>query len=250
MQLKTVSKSSPQMRTPSIGNLTIHSSPQVMLVHLVAKPIPLVLQITGQEAPQKLVCLGFSLIMSLWGFFEHLLGLDELQLVGLLILLGTQTLGLFSRVLANLSTVLASFLHCTSSPFCSMRHRTAATYVRQSLVFHREKMVIPLGSLTFILSKDSLVVTRSIGGTYRIGEQLLSCPFLHLESSNPLGLLKTVVILACCQIDVPSMSLLNLNLGGTRRDQLACMVALEKLQRAKVLVLDSNILILHVLLFG
>jgi hypothetical protein len=76
----------------SCGYSTIHSSPKVMLVHLAANLVPLGLRVTGQDAPQKLVRLGNSLIMSLLGFMEHLLGLAELQLAGLLILLGTCTL--------------------------------------------------------------------------------------------------------------------------------------------------------------
>jgi hypothetical protein len=72
-----------------------------------------------------------------------------------------------------------------------------------------------------------------------MGGRLLSCPFLHSESFNPLGLMRTVVILACCLSVVPSTNLLNEFLGGTHRNQVACVVALENLQRAKVLVLDS-----------
>jgi hypothetical protein len=64
-----------------------------MLVHLGANPIPLGLRITGQEVPQELVHLGISLVVSLPGFLEHLLGLAELHLAGLQILLGIQTLG-------------------------------------------------------------------------------------------------------------------------------------------------------------
>jgi hypothetical protein len=52
MQLKTVLESSPCAWMPPNGYLTIYSSPQVMLVHLVANAIPLGLQITGQEVPQ------------------------------------------------------------------------------------------------------------------------------------------------------------------------------------------------------
>ncbi len=57
-----------------------------------ANPTPLGLWVTRQEVSQKLVCLGNSLIVSRPGFFDHLLSLAELQLVGLLILLGTCTL--------------------------------------------------------------------------------------------------------------------------------------------------------------
>jgi hypothetical protein len=61
MQLETVSEISPQMRTPSCSYLTIHSSPQVTLVHLAANLILLGLQVTGQEVSQKFVRLGNSL---------------------------------------------------------------------------------------------------------------------------------------------------------------------------------------------
>jgi hypothetical protein len=102
---------------PSCGHLTIHSSPPVMLMHLAADLIPLGLWVTRQEVPRKLVCLGNSLVVSLLGFFEHLLGVKEHQLAGLLVFLGTQTLGPYWLleiiwVLASLSTALASF--CTA----------------------------------------------------------------------------------------------------------------------------------------
>jgi hypothetical protein len=87
MQLETVLEGSSRIQTPSCGHLTIHSSPQVTLVHLAKNLIPLGLQITGQEVPQKLVHLGNSLVVSLPGLFKHLLGLAELQLTGLLIIL-------------------------------------------------------------------------------------------------------------------------------------------------------------------
>ncbi len=89
MQLNTVMKSSPRMQMPSFGHSTIHSIPRVTLMHLAANAIPLGLHITGQEFPQKLVRLSSSLVMSLLGFLEHLLGLNDLQLGGLLLVLGT-----------------------------------------------------------------------------------------------------------------------------------------------------------------
>jgi hypothetical protein len=94
MQLKTELECSPQKQMPSCGHLTIHSSPRVTLVHLVANVIPLGLRITRQEIPQLLIRLGSSLVMSLPSFFEHLLDFSKLQLVGLLVFLGTCTLGL------------------------------------------------------------------------------------------------------------------------------------------------------------
>jgi hypothetical protein len=63
-----------------------------MLVHLAAYPIPLGLLVTGQEVPQKLIGLGNSLVMSLSGFFEHLLGVNDLHLAGHLIFFGGCTL--------------------------------------------------------------------------------------------------------------------------------------------------------------
>ncbi len=87
LQLKTVSESSPRVWMPSFGNITIYSSTQVTLVHLAANAIPLGLRVTRQEVPQKLVRLGNRLVVSLLGFLEHLLGLLNLQLVGLHVIL-------------------------------------------------------------------------------------------------------------------------------------------------------------------
>ncbi len=112
-------------------------------------------------------------------------------------------------------------------------------------VGHVEEGPIGKGSLTFRLSKDSLVVTRSVGETYWMGGQLLICLFSYSESFKLLGLVRMVVILACCQSVVPSTSLLNVDLGGTSRNQVAYVVVLENLQRTKVLVLDSKLPILH-----
>jgi hypothetical protein len=76
---------------------------------------------------------------------------------------------------------------------------------------------------------------------------LLSCLFLHSNSFKPLGLLRTVVILECCQIVVPSTRLfLNIDLSRTCRNQVACVVMLENLQRTKVLGFDSKLPIPHV----
>ncbi len=55
--------------------------------HLATNAIPLGLQVTGQEVPQKLVRLGNYLVVSLLNFLEHLLGLLNLQLAGLHIIL-------------------------------------------------------------------------------------------------------------------------------------------------------------------
>jgi hypothetical protein len=83
VQLKKVLESSPRVWMPSFGNFIVYSSPQVMLVYLVANTIPLGLRITGMEVPQKLVRLGDCLVVSLLGFLEHLLSLLNLHLVGL-----------------------------------------------------------------------------------------------------------------------------------------------------------------------
>jgi hypothetical protein len=66
-----------------------------MLAHLAANLILLGLQVTGQEVLHKLICLGNSLVVSLPGFAEHILGLAKLQLAGLLVFLGACTLGPF-----------------------------------------------------------------------------------------------------------------------------------------------------------
>ncbi len=100
--------------------------------------------------------------------------------------------------------------------------------------------MVPLGSLTFRLSKDSLVVTISLGGTHGVDGWLLSCLFLNSESFKPLGFLKRLVVLACCKSVVPSTSLLKKKNGRTCRNQVACVVALENLQRAIILVLNSK----------
>jgi hypothetical protein len=94
MQLKTVLESSPQTRMPSCGHLTIYSSPRVTLVHLPANLIRLGLWVTRQAVPQLLVHIGNSLVMSLLAFLEHLLGMCNLHLAGLLVILGSHTLGL------------------------------------------------------------------------------------------------------------------------------------------------------------
>ncbi len=91
---------------------------------------------------------------------------------------------------------------------------------------------------------------RFVGGKFGVGGQLLSCPFLHTESFGTLGLLGMVVILASCQSVVPSTILLNADLGGTCRNQVAWVVVLENLQRAKVLILDSKLPIAQVRLVG
>jgi hypothetical protein len=70
MQLKTVLESSPCAWMPPYGHMTVYSSPQVMLMHLVANVIPLGLQITEQEVPQLLLRLGDCLMMLLLGFLE------------------------------------------------------------------------------------------------------------------------------------------------------------------------------------
>ncbi len=67
---------------PTFGHLTIHSSPQVTLVHLVADAIPLGLFDAGQQVPHLLIQLGNCLVVSLLGFLEHLMSLLNLDFVG------------------------------------------------------------------------------------------------------------------------------------------------------------------------
>jgi hypothetical protein len=80
MQLKTASENSPQMQMPFFGHSFIYSYPQVTLVHLTSNTVPLGLCTAIQEVPQKLVRLGSSLVVSLMGFLEHLLGMRNLHL--------------------------------------------------------------------------------------------------------------------------------------------------------------------------
>ncbi len=65
-----------------------------MLMHLVANMVQLGLGlcIARQEVPHKLVRLGNSLAVSLLGFLEHLLGMPNLHLAGLLVILGGRAL--------------------------------------------------------------------------------------------------------------------------------------------------------------
>ena len=67
---------------PPSGLLTIHSSPEVALVHLAANTIPLGLWIAGQEVSQLLVDFGNCLVMSLLEILEQLLGLFNIHLAG------------------------------------------------------------------------------------------------------------------------------------------------------------------------
>jgi hypothetical protein len=85
MQLKTVLEGRPRSWTPTLGHLTIYSSSQVTLVHLVEDAIPLGLCIAGQEVPHLLVRLGDCLVVSLLGILKHLLSLLNLHLVDLTI---------------------------------------------------------------------------------------------------------------------------------------------------------------------
>ncbi len=71
------------MQIAHFGHLTVHSSPQVMLVHLVANTIPLGLRVARQEVPQLLIDFGDCLVVILLGFLEHLLSLLNLRLAGL-----------------------------------------------------------------------------------------------------------------------------------------------------------------------
>jgi hypothetical protein len=57
-------------------------SPQVTLVHLAARAIPLGLCIAGQQVPQLLVRLSDCLVVSLLGLLKHLVSLLNLHLAG------------------------------------------------------------------------------------------------------------------------------------------------------------------------
>ena len=53
----------------------------------------------------------------------------------------------------------------------------------------------PSASLTLSIPVLSLVSSRSVGGTYRIVGRFPKCPFLHLDSFSPSGVLEVVLIL-------------------------------------------------------
>ncbi len=154
----------------------------------------------------------------------------------------------FFNIPASLSTALARFLHCTLSPFLQMGCRIVTTWAGYSSVFPQEEMdmlkTVPLGCLIVRVSCTSLVVTRSVCGTYRTDGWLLSFPFLHSESFSPLGVLRVVLILACCQSVVLSTRFLNKDLSGTCRNPPTCMVAWKKIsQRAKILGPQKHLLV-------
>jgi hypothetical protein len=88
MQLKTVLESGPRVWMPPYGHLTIYSSPRVTLVHLAANKILLGLQVTGKEVSPELICLGNCLAVLLLDFLKNLLGLLDLQFVGLHVIIG------------------------------------------------------------------------------------------------------------------------------------------------------------------
>jgi hypothetical protein len=87
---------------PPLGILTVHSSLQVMLVHLAANAIPLGLGIIRQEISQLLVDFGDCLVMSLLEFLEHLLGLLNIHLAGLNVTVGDVMSGGFLIVLQSI----------------------------------------------------------------------------------------------------------------------------------------------------
>ncbi len=237
MQLKTVLKGSPHSWMPSFGHLYIYSSPRVTLVHLAANAIRLGLHVTGQDVPQKLIRLGNCLVVSLlsmsWvcpvsNLWDSISSLGTLPLV-------PAFFWRFSSVLTSLSTTLASFLHCTLSPFWLMRRRTAMACKRYSLVFPWEKMdmlkMFPLGSLILRLSGASFVVTRSVGGMYRMGGQLLICPFLHSKSFSPLGPFENGTHLGMLPECGTQHKSLERRSWWTHRNQTVCVVAWKKLCR-------------------
>ncbi len=178
--------------------LQFTSTHKVMLVHLAANAIPLGQRITGQEVPQKFIYLGDCLVVNAsWSicwvcpisnFWASTSSLEET------VVLDLAAFWRFFKVVVSLSTALASFLHCTLSPFWLMRPRTATMWARYSLVFPWEKMdmlkMVSLGSLILRLTGASLVVTRSIGRTYWMSGKLLSYHFLALQIFQSLGALE------------------------------------------------------------
>jgi hypothetical protein len=97
-----------------------------------------------------------------------------------------------------------------------------------------------LGSLILRFSDDSLLVIRSVGGGH-ISDGWLTAQlsFLAFQVLLSFGALEDGshfdVLPQCCTQHEFSKEYL----GGTRRNRVAHMVALENLQRGKVLVLDS-----------
>jgi hypothetical protein len=116
---------------------------------------------------------------------------------------------------------------------------------------------VPLGEYGHVedgpIGKHDLhIVPRLLGGHYisRRGIQdrwpIAQLPFLAFGILQSFGALvdsSHFVVLPECHT---STSLLNIDLGRTHRTRVACVVALEILQRAKVLVLDSYVPIPHV----
>jgi hypothetical protein len=99
--------------TPTFSHLTVHSSPQVTLVHLAANTVPLGLHISGQVPPQLLVDLGNYLIVSLLGFLEHLLSLLNLHLAGL-------NLNICQDSVHGPTSGFEEILHCLGLPYGSL----------------------------------------------------------------------------------------------------------------------------------
>jgi hypothetical protein len=82
--------------------------------------------------------------MLLLGFLEHLLGLLDLQLVGLYVIiqqdsvLGPSSLQEILERPSELHNSLTKHPHCTFSPFCLMMQTTATMCARYLLVFPLE----------------------------------------------------------------------------------------------------------------
>jgi hypothetical protein len=204
---------------PTFGHLTVCSSSQVALVHLMAEAIPLGLCITGQEVPQLLIYLDNCLVVSLLGFLEHLLSLLNLYLVGLTINIcqdGVLRTRGFEEILQRLRPLFNSLgEHPTllAQPFlindfeeCNYVHNVflgviTGIYgnVEVGLVWK-----LDLQGLRFFLGRDDVYLRHVWDGW-----QVAQLPLLALSILEPLGdFLRVVFILAYCQSLVPSRSFL------------------------------------------
>ncbi len=134
---------------------------------------------------------------------------------------------IFFNALDCLTTAFPSFLHFATSPFCLMMRRTAP---QAKIDMLRQ---VSSGSLNFKTWGSSLEVTIPVLATYGMGGQLLSCPFLHLELFNLLGVMRVVLILGYCQSLVLTPSFLKEDFGRTRRNPAAWMVPRKKFAECK-----------------
>jgi hypothetical protein len=128
------------------------------------------------------------------------------------------------NVLVSFTTAFSNFLHCMFSTFCDCNNVCKVFLgVLMGVDGHVENGTI--WKLDLQTCNSSLVVTKSVTGTYGTGVWLLCCLFLHSKSFNPSGALRIELILVCCQSAALSMSLLKEDLGGIHRNTAACVVA-------------------------